>query len=844
MNLKKNKLIKSFLITLFFFPYFAFAITSTYQINSGSDDVAEVSTFYPSENTMWIGSGDPVAQSFQGFRFNNIDIPQGSNITSAYLRFYSVQQQWITMGIMLYGDNVANSAVFSSSNKPSQRSLTTASVIHSDDTNWSSNTLYNSNEISTVIQEIINRPDWSTGNSLSIISRGTSLGYGRKFIGSYEGGAVNAVQLVVTYTAPSVTPTPPPPTPTPTPTPPPPTDTTPPVISSVSVGSVTSSGAIITWSTNENSNSSVQYGLTTVYGSTANSGGTTSHSATLSGLSANTVYNFRVSATDTSGNTAVSVNQTFTTVATPTPPPPTPTPTPPPPTPTPTPTPPPPAGTSVDWPQLQNNSQRTGRTSAEVAPNYEVAWAWADPTHIVKNFVSAPNNTITSGFEVGFKFNTVIGQQVQPIVADSKVYFGSMNGVMYAVDALLGDNRWQFSTGGPILGSAAYSSGVVVFGSMDGKIYGLSSSNGSQIWSYQTGAGINAAPTIHNGVVYVGSRDGKFYSLNASNGSVRWIYNTRDVSNTNFNLAPIVAPAAVSEDGSLVFFGAENMNFYGLRTSDGGEQWAPKKLVGQSFLYSWPVVSGNKVIVRTMSSLEGAEFVMESVLTGLPANPTWAQEKAAILSWLTSNPNQKTMHVIDTTTGVEPYQVAMGRVTGNNYVPHLPVVDNSNRLLTYWRTKVPSFIQNGICFGTAYCPDISAMDLNTGDRVLLTNNSGNKLAPELDNGFQLTVGGNYLYFANSFRGTHSINLTNGNLTRLTSTMAHWDCGNFRGWGFNIIYYGNDGQPDCTTVEPRPPKAFQDSIGFSGVAIASINGTPMLYVNEPDAGFIVGIRHKP
>jgi hypothetical protein len=75
-------------------------------------------------------------------------------------------------------------------------------------------------------------------------------------------------------------------------------------------------------------------------------------------------------------------------------------------------------------------------------------------------------------------------------------------------------------------------------------------------------------------------------------------------------------------------------------------------------------------------------------------------------------------------------------------------------------------------------------------------------------------------------------------------MAHWDCGNFRGWGFNIIYYGNDGQPDCTTVEPRPPKAFQDSIGFSGVAIASINGTPMLYVNEPDAGFIVGIRHKP
>ncbi len=92
-----------------------------------------------------------------------------------------------------------------------------------------------------------------------------------------------------------------------------PTDTTPPVISNVSVSNITSSGATITWSTNENSTSFVQYGLTTGYGSSANSSGQTSHSVNITGLSSNTIYNFRISATDSSSNNSFSSNQTFTT---------------------------------------------------------------------------------------------------------------------------------------------------------------------------------------------------------------------------------------------------------------------------------------------------------------------------------------------------------------------------------------------------------------------------------------------------------------------------------------------------------------------------------------------------
>ncbi len=95
-----------------------------------------------------------------------------------------------------------------------------------------------------------------------------------------------------------------------------PPDTTPPVISNVQSSGITSSGATITWTTDEASNSVVEYGLTTSYGSsTSNSSMVTSHSVPLTGLSSNTLYHYRVTSTDAANNTATSGDFTFTTSA-------------------------------------------------------------------------------------------------------------------------------------------------------------------------------------------------------------------------------------------------------------------------------------------------------------------------------------------------------------------------------------------------------------------------------------------------------------------------------------------------------------------------------------------------
>jgi Right handed beta helix region/Purple acid Phosphatase, N-terminal domain/Pel9A-like, right handed beta helix region len=105
------------------------------------------------------------------------------------------------------------------------------------------------------------------------------------------------------------------PTPTPGPTPTPTPDTTPPVISGVSSSGVTSSGATITWTTNEASDTQVEYGTTTSYGSSTalNTSMLTSHFQALNGLSASTLYHYRVKSRDAAGNLATSGDFTFTT---------------------------------------------------------------------------------------------------------------------------------------------------------------------------------------------------------------------------------------------------------------------------------------------------------------------------------------------------------------------------------------------------------------------------------------------------------------------------------------------------------------------------------------------------
>ncbi len=96
-------------------------------------------------------------------------------------------------------------------------------------------------------------------------------------------------------------------------------DTSPPVISGVSASGVTSGGATISWTTDEASDSQIEYGTTAGYesSSTLDPALVTSHAGVLSGLSSSTLYHYRVKSRDAAGNLATSGDNTFTTAASP-----------------------------------------------------------------------------------------------------------------------------------------------------------------------------------------------------------------------------------------------------------------------------------------------------------------------------------------------------------------------------------------------------------------------------------------------------------------------------------------------------------------------------------------------
>jgi len=116
---------------------------------------------------------------------------------------------------------------------------------------------------------------------------------------------------------------------------------------------------------------------------------------------------------------------------------------------------------------------------------------------------------------------TVDGEMYSsPAVAYGRVYIGSMEGYnsstirgkVYCVDADTGSEIWNYSVNNWIVfSSPAVADGKVYIGCIDGCLYCLDALSGELRWKYKTGGLVNSSPAIANGKVFVGSYDGYLY---------------------------------------------------------------------------------------------------------------------------------------------------------------------------------------------------------------------------------------------------------------------------------------------------------------------------------------------
>jgi hypothetical protein len=144
-----------------------------------------------------------------GMRFNAVFIPQGSDVTYAYIQFQIDESNTEATSLTIQGEDVDNAATFTSTNgNISSRPLTGAAVPWSP-APWigigQAGPDQQTPDISSVVEQIVGRSGWSPGNSLVIIISGT----GERTAESYDGIPTAAPLLHVEYLPPGTTNTPP-----------------------------------------------------------------------------------------------------------------------------------------------------------------------------------------------------------------------------------------------------------------------------------------------------------------------------------------------------------------------------------------------------------------------------------------------------------------------------------------------------------------------------------------------------------------------------------------------------------------------------------------------------------
>eukprot|EP00493_Phyllostaurus_siculus_P022054 UN22385 len=93
--------------------------------------------------------------------------------------------------------------------------------------------------------------------------------------------------------------------------------------------------------------------------------------------------------------------------------------------------------------------------------------------------------------------------------------------------------------------------GKVYVGSLDGYVYALNSSNGALKWRTGLNGCIYSSPAITNdGTILIGSYDKNLHALNSTDGSIIWSYPVGgDIISGN----PVYSSPAVANDGTIYF---------------------------------------------------------------------------------------------------------------------------------------------------------------------------------------------------------------------------------------------------------------------------------------------------
>ena len=155
-----------------------------------------------------LSSGDIITQNqldmnpnqTNAVRFTSVGVPNGALILNARIIFTARNSDSSSTALTFHGQLDPDAPAFSTScngcGGVSSRTKTSSSVTWNPGS-WSTNTDYVSDDLTPIVQEIVNQPGWAPGNAMAFIQ--TNGGAGQRRAYTYNGSSSRAAKLEITY---------------------------------------------------------------------------------------------------------------------------------------------------------------------------------------------------------------------------------------------------------------------------------------------------------------------------------------------------------------------------------------------------------------------------------------------------------------------------------------------------------------------------------------------------------------------------------------------------------------------------------------------------------------------
>lgn len=194
------------------------------------------------------------------------------------------------------------------------------------------------------------------------------------------------------------------------------------------------------------------------------------------------------------------------------------------------------ANAGGNWPQFHGNQAQSGFVSGSLPGQLSLVWRFKAKGE-VKSSPAIANGRVYIGssdkhiyaldLKTGKELWSVLlddAVEASPTLADNTVYIGTLSGTLYALDGGSGSRRWTFRTGAKLAGGVNWfrDSGNrlrILIGSYDASIYCIDAQTGKSVWTYKTGNYINGSPALYGGYCVFGGCDAVIHLLSIADGA-------------------------------------------------------------------------------------------------------------------------------------------------------------------------------------------------------------------------------------------------------------------------------------------------------------------------------------